>query len=366
MSISGGHAFPSQPHPHRATVAAGFVTGLVAGLGLRGIDPLPLLRSAGVPEASLADPEVRVPIDGYVALYNAVARHLDDEGFGLFSSPMRGGSFEFLCRSVVGSGDLDEALRRASRYLRLVLPDLDVELHRSAGLARIEIVERRSLSPRVDEPCRVFAFEWLLRLLHGLSCWLVGRPLPLGSVHFPFPRPAHAADYALIYTEHSHFGSVRLVAVMDAALLDLPVRRDEAELASFLDGAPGKISMLYRRDREVARSVREVLAGSLAQAPSLEEIAARLNMSPRTLHRRLHEEGTRFRAVRDGLRREVALDRLQKTTRSVADIASELGYSEPSAFFRAFQGWTGGAPSTYRKRRGQSTNPLSPDSRRAA
>jgi len=59
--------------------------------------------------------------------------------------------------------------------------------------------------------------------------------------------------------------------------------------------------------------------------------------------------------VRDGLRREIALDRLQKTTQSVADIASELGYSEPSAFFRAFQGWTGGAPSTYRKRRGQST-----------
>ena len=132
-----------------------------------------------MPEASLADHEARVPIDGYVALYNAVARHLDDEGFGLFSSPMRGGSFEFLCRSVVGSRDLDEALRRAARFLRLVLPELEVEMHRSAGLARVEIVERRSMSPREDDPCRVFAYEWLLRLLHGLSCWLVGRPLPL-------------------------------------------------------------------------------------------------------------------------------------------------------------------------------------------
>lgn len=350
MSTLGGEAFPSKPYPHRATVAAGFVTGLVAGLRLRGMDPAPLLRSAGVPEGILADADARVPIDGYVALYNAIARHLDDEGFGLFSSPMRAGSFEFLCRSVVGSRDLGEALRRAARFLRLVLPDLGVELHRSAGLARIEIVERRGLSSRADDPVRVFAFEWLLRLLHGLSCWVVGRSLPLESVHFPFPRPAHAADYALIYTEHSHFGSVRLVAIMDEALLGLPVRRDEAELASFLDGAPGKISMLYRRDREVARSVREALAGSLAQAPSLEEIAARLNMSPRTLHRRLHEEGTSFRAVRDDLRREVALDRLRKTKRSVADIAAEVGYSEPSAFFRAFQSWTGGAPSTYRRK----------------
>lgn len=359
-------AFPSQTDPHRATVAAGFVTGLVSGLRRRGIDPRPLLRSAGVAEASLADRDARVPIGAYVALYNAVARHLDDEGFGLFSAPMRVGSFEFLCRSVMGSRDLDEALRRAARFLRLVLPDLAVEIHRAAGCARIEIVERRRLRRRPDDPCRVFAFEWLLRLLHGLSCWLAGRPLPMTDVRFPFPRPAHAADYALIYTEHSDFDSARLVAVMDEALLDLPVRRDEVELAAFLEGAPGKISMLYRRDREVARSVREVLAGSLAQAPSLEEIAARLNMSPRTLHRRLHEEGTSFRAVRDGLRREIALDRLQKTKRSVADIASELGYSEPSAFFRAFQGWTGGAPSTYRKRRGQSTIPPLAASRQPA
>ena len=364
MAIPGARDLPSQPDPHRATVAAGFVTGLVSGLRLRGIDPRPLLRSAGVAEASLAERDARVPIGAYVALYNAVARHLDDECFGLFPTPMRAGSFEFLCRSVVGSRDLEEALRRAARFLRLVLPDLAVEIHRAAGSARVEIVEQGRPRHLPDDPCRVFAFEWLLRLLHGLSCWLVARSLPLDEVHFPFPRPAHAADYALIYTEHSHFDAARLVAVMNPALLDLPVRRDEAELAAFLEGAPGKISMLYRRDREVARSVREVLAGALAQAPSLEEIAARLNMSARTLHRRLHEEGTSFRAVRDALRREVALDRLQKTTRSVADIASELGYSEPSAFFRAFQGWTGGAPSTYRKRRGQSLVPPSPASRR--
>lgn len=350
MSPADDTALSSDPAAHRATVAAGFVTGMVSGLRLRGIDPRPLLQAAEVPGEILFDRDRRVPIAGYVALYNTVARHLDDEGFALFSAPMRGGSFEFLCRSVVGSRDLGEALRRGSRFLRLVLPDLDVQVHRSARVARLEIVERGSLRPHGDDPCRVFAFEWLLRLLHGLSCWLVGRSLPLDSVHFPYARPAHAGDYALIYTEHSHFGSARLVATMDAALLDLPVRRDEAELAAFLDGAPGKISMLYRRDREVARSVREALAGSLAQAPCLEEIAARLNMSPRTLHRRLHEEGTSFRAVRDALRREAALDRLQKTRRSVAEIAAELGYSEPSAFFRAFHAWTGCAPSTYRRK----------------
>lgn len=338
---------------------------MVSGLRLRGVDPRPLLQAAGVPEDCLSGRDARVPIAGYVALYNAVARHLDDEGFALFSAPMRGGCFEFLCRATLGSRDLGEALQRAARFLRVVLPDLSVQIHRAGGSARLEIIERRRLRPRRNDPCRVFAFEWLLRLLHGLACWLAGRALPLREVHFPFSRPRHAADYALIYTEHSFFGAERLAAVMDEALLELPVRRDEADLAAFLEGAPGKISVLYRRDREVARAVREELGRSLAAAPSLGEVARRLHLSARTLHRRLRQEGTSFRAVRDALRRERALEQLQKTRRSVADIAAELGYSEPSAFFRAFHGWTGEAPRTYRKRRASPTIAPSPNSRRS-
>ena len=66
--------------------------------------------------------------------------------------------------------------------------------------------------------------------------------------------------------------------------------------------------------------------------------------------RRLHEEGTSFREVKDLLRREIALARLERSDASVAEIAAELGYSEPSAFFRAFQGWTGLAPTAHRRR----------------
>src|SRR5512139_1928633 len=119
-------ALPSGATDHRATVAAGFVTGMVSGLRLRGIDARPLLHAAGVPEESLSERDARVPIAGYVALYNTVAQHLDDEGFALFSSPMRGGSFEFLCRATLGSRDLGEAMQRAARFLRVVLPDLAV------------------------------------------------------------------------------------------------------------------------------------------------------------------------------------------------------------------------------------------------
>jgi AraC-like DNA-binding protein len=309
-----------------------------------------MLARARIRPADLASRGARVPLENYAALYNEIVRALGDEGFALFSRPLPTGTFEFLCRAMMGSRTLGEALDRGSRFLGIVLPDLAVTVARRGAVADLEIAERRRLRANSADPRRVFAFEWLLRLIHGLACWLAGRGLALDKVRFPYPRPAHASDYALVYTEHSTFGARTLVATIEAALLDLPVRRDEADLALFLEGAPGKITMLYRRDREMARTVRELLARDLARAPSLDEAARVLGLSPRTLHRRLHDEGSSFRAIKDALRRDAALARLEKTRDSVARIAADLGYSEPSAFFRAFHGWTGRAPSEHRKR----------------
>lgn len=331
----------------RATVALGFVTGMLAGARRAGLDPASWLAAAGIDPADSAS---RVPIARYAELYNLVSRDMEDEGFGLFSRPMPPGSFEFLCRGLIGAPTLAEALERAGRFLRLVLPDLEVGLVRAGETAELVIREQRRLALDATDPARVFAFEWLLRLLHGLACWLVGRGLALDAVAFPYPPPAHADDYALIYTERSTFGAAALTASFRTHLLDLPIRRDEAALTAFLDGAPGKLTLLYRRDREMVLRVRDLLRAALPALPDQEAVAARLNLSGRTLHRRLAEEGSSFRAIKDALRRDLALARLARGDDAVAVIAADLGYADPSAFYRAFVEWTGMAPSDYRRR----------------
>ncbi|AYH45595.1 AraC family transcriptional regulator [Azoarcus sp. DN11] len=336
--------------PKRATVAMGFVTGMLAGLPRQGRDAAPFLAAAGI---ELADPATRVPIDRYARLYNDITRALDDEGFALFGQPMRRGSFEFLCRGMLGAATLGDALDRAARFLRIVLPDMAVSVRRAEApddeRAELRISETRRLTDWRGDPARVFAFEWLLRLIHAVSCWLVGRGLALDSVHFPYPRPAHADDYALVYTEHSYFDAGTLVARLRDNLLDLPVRRDEAALSAFLDGAPGKISMLYRRDRDMVLRVRDLLRDALPENLALEDVAARLHLSPRTLHRRLDDEGATFRSIKDALRRDIALSRLTKTQQPVATIAAELGYADTSAFYRACVSWTGLSPERFRQ-----------------
>ncbi len=344
---------PDSPNRTQATVAMGFVTGMLAGLRHRGMDPAPLLQATGI---DIADTASRISIERYAALYNRLNRELDDEGFGLFSQAMRVGSFEFLCRGCLSAPTLAEALGRASRFLRIVLPDLAVSVRRSHGRAELVIAETRKLAERADDPGRIFAFEWLLRLLHGLSCWLAARGIGLDSVIFPYPKPPHFADYSLIFTEDSRFaptlpgGTGTLLAGFNANLLDLPIRRDEAALGTFLAGAPGKITTLYRRDREMVIRVRDLLRAALPAPLGLDDIADRLHLSPRTIHRRLAEEGSSFRSIKDAVRRDLALARLTKTGDAIAQVAADLGYADTSAFYRAFVEWTGMAPAHYRRK----------------
>ncbi|MFC5303111.1 AraC family transcriptional regulator [Azospira restricta] len=318
---------------------------MLAGAAHTGHDPAALLAAVGIAADCLADDAARIPLADYAALYNHVNAVLDDEAFGLFAAPMRVGCFEFLCRATITAPQLGEALARAIRFLRALLPDMEIGIVRDGDSALLTIAEGQPLVVG-----RVFAYEWLLRLLHGLSCWLVGRGIALDAVDFPYPRPAHADDYAQIYTANSRFDAPRLAARIAGNLLELPIRRDEAALQRFLDGAPGKLTMLYRNDRELVMRVRDHLRAALPEVPELEATAAALRLTPRTLNRRLEEEGSSFRAIKDALRRDLALSRIAKTAQPVADLAADLGYADPSAFYRAFVGWTGVSPSAYRRR----------------
>lgn len=326
----------------------GFVSGILSGVSRAGLTAESLLEHAGIATHLLHDRNARIPVARYAALYRLINESLDDEGFALFSRPLRRGSFEFLCRATLSAGTLEQALERIARFLHVVQDDLEMELETSGHAAVIVISEEQELP--VGAAGRVFAYEWLLRMIHGLAAWLVAHPLPLDEVSFPYPPPLHAADYELVFAPRYTFDAPRLEARFPAEWLALPVRRDEAALRLFLADAPASITTLYRRDRALAPRVREHLRAALPEHLPLPAIARRMFLSPRTLHRRLEDEGTSFRAIKDGLRRELAIDWLTKTTRPLSRIGADLGFADAAAFYRAFTAWTGSGPRDYRRR----------------
>jgi AraC-like DNA-binding protein len=306
-------------------------------------------------------PQARVPAEAFSAIWLAVARELDDEFFGLDRRRMKVGTFAYLCQAALHAPTLDVALRRLLRGFALVLDDVHGELAVEGGSAVIRVRNRIA-----DPDERRFADETFLVLVHGVACWLVGRRIPLGLAAFAHPRPAHAAEYLVMYSQELRFDAPSTEVRLEAALLDAPVIQDEAALRKFLRTAPRSVFLKYKNEDSWTARVRRRLRGSIGGAgwPRLEDVAREFGVAPTTLRRRLEAEGTSYQGIKDELRRDAAVHQLCGTRLSIANIASALGFQETSAFHRAFKRWSGVQPGEYRRRAGQETAEPPPPSQR--
>lgn len=323
----------------RAIIAPGFVEDALDCVRARGIDEAPLLLGAGLPSV-VARPVSNVE---YGRLWWLIAQAMQDEFFGLAARPMRPGSFTLLCQATVHAGTLDRALRRTLAFLAVVLDDPRGELRQRGGEAEIRLVDRAA--PR---PALAYRTYWLLVM--GVACWLIGQRIPLRRVDFACPAPEHRRDYRQFFGAPVNFDQPESRLAFDAAFLRRPLIRNEAALKAFLRGAPANILLRYRHDDGLAKRVRLRLgAAPPADWPDFEALAGEFRMSPATLRRRLAAEGQSFGAIREDLRSLLAQKLLRRPDLSIADVAAELGYSEPTAFHRAFRGWTGSTPGAFRQ-----------------
>ncbi len=327
------------------TVSMSFVRAAVARLSAEA--RARVLRVSGIPAELLGVPNARVPAASFSALWLAVAGELDDEFFGLDRRRMKCGSFAMLCHSVLHGETLGGALRRTLKGLAVLLDDVSAELEVEGPVASVRVENRIE-----DAEARRFADETLLVMVHGLMCWLVGRRIALELAEFAHPRPGHAREYAVMFSEHLRFDAERTRIHFDARQLAAPVVQDEATLKKFLRTAPQSVFLKYKNEESWTARLRRRLRASVGRPewPLLEDVARELRVAPTTLRRRLEAEGTSYRGIKDDLRRDAAVHYLCGSRLSVAEIAGLLGFQETSAFHRAFKKWSGVQPGEYRRR----------------
>ena len=135
-----------------------------------------------------------------------------------------------------------------------------------------------------------------------------------------------------------------------AQYLTLPPRRDERALRTMLQHALPLIVRQYRRDRLLANRARSLMTARPGEHYTAAALANALNVSVRTLHRQLEEEGTSLQTLKDAVRREQAIEQLCRTGHSIKQIALSIGFASEKTFARAFRHWTGESPSDYRQR----------------
>ncbi|MGJ7509762.1 AraC family transcriptional regulator [Variovorax sp. GT1P44] len=326
------------------TIPIAFVHGMLSGVVARGVSTDSFVADAGIAPELLAMPGARVGAAQYVALFQLLTNRLDDEMLGFLSRPLRRGSFALIAHSALGAPTLEAAMRRIARTLLLLQDDLVLDAVCEGPLAGWGL---RFASPSTARP--TFLHELLMRALWRLLAWLAGGQLPAARFDFAFASPPYNGGYAAIFTAPLQFEQPLSALWFEAERLRRPVRRDEAALRTFLADAQAQIIVPRRGDDAVGERVRRHLLETQPQWPDLATTASAMNMSTTTLKRRLAVEGTAFQALKDELRRDVAIQRLNTSTVPMAAIAHELGFADTAAFQRAFKCWTGSAPGVYRR-----------------
>ena len=304
-----------------------------------------LLLQAGIDPAVLDDSSARVPATAFARLWLILIEALDDEFFQLDSHGMPLGSFALICRGLIQEPNLEKALRQCLNYFSLFLGDLRGTLGVRGQRAVI------SVHSRIDDPQRrVYAEETLLVLVISLLCWLGGRRIAIDRTELTDAR-MRLEDDALLWGPNLQLGAGRTEVEFAADYLKLPVVQDLGALKTFLRSAPQGLVVRWRNQNGLAARVyRHLRRTEYDQWPTLLALAGQMGASPSSFRRQLEREGCSFQQIKDEVRRAMAFECLRDSDLSVAEIAAQTGFQEPSAFHRAFKKWTGESPGSYRQR----------------
>jgi AraC-like DNA-binding protein len=328
----------------RASVA--LVWPLAAELRALGFDADALCAGVGLTVDRLADPDTRIPFEDLIALGEAAMQITGDPAFGLHLAehyrPSVFGVLDYLARSSLTMGD---AIRNLCRYNRLLQDVSEASLTLEG--ARAVISERTLGGAQLPPPM----IENSLANLVVVGRELTEYPLEPVEVSFTHQEPAYSAEHARIFRSTVRFGADRNAIVLRLADLDLPIPQADPGLRVILQRHAEQLLERVPRAARFSDRVRELAAAELKDGtPTAQSIARKLEMSERTLRRRLEKDGTSYEALLDGFRRELAELYLAEPTLSIPDVAIMLGYSEESPFRRAFRRWHGISPAGYRKR----------------
>ncbi len=329
-------------HPP-VTIPIAFVHGMMSGVKGHQVLGDTCLADAGIARELLLQPAARVTSDQYVTLFRLLIERLDDDALGLLSRPFKRGSFALVARSAIGATTLEVAMRRIAHTFRLLQDDVVLESLRDGAATGLGL--RFTNASGVQPP---FLHEMLLRVFWRLLAWLAGGHLHATRFDFAFEQPSYAGRYGKVFPAPLNFGQRRSAVWFDLDRLKDPVRRDEAALRTFLADAQTHVVVPRRGDHEVSMRVRSHLQNTQPAWPDLGATAEALHLTTATLQRRLAGEGTSFQALKDDLRRDMAIVRLSTSAVSLGELAYDMGFADSATFQRAFKAWTGSAPGSYR------------------
>jgi AraC-like DNA-binding protein len=300
-----------------------------------------LLTQAGLRREDVENPDTYVSPAACAAVFIGAHRQRRVPNLALrLAERTPVGASPLLDYLIVSSDSVGQGLDRLTRYLRLVNPGVRIVVRDKSDPVRV-IVEQTSGTFETELTVSLSVLRFKRETDPSL------RVTRVSFTH----EPDAAADYERALGCPIRVGASWNGWELSKAAMSLPLRRRDPALRRWLERQAANILARLPADGDVRDEVRSVLSTQLTAGDiRIESVARRLATTPRTLQRRLARAGTSFESLCDDARKQAASTYLADTTLTIAEVAYLLGYSEPTAFHRAFKRWHRTTPHAFRSR----------------
>lgn len=331
-----------------AGVLASAATGIADHVARLGGDVDTICGRAGIDPAALGQPTVSLDLSAYCSLFEEAARQTGDANFGLwFGNRFKPRDLGLIGYAAVSSPTLGSALEnfvqlfachQGSTLMRIVEP--------GQGLVRLEyqVHVPDILVRRQDAELSLGMFLNIMR--EGLgSSWA-----PL-EVHFEHPKPEGWKEHESAFDAPVYFAQLTNALIFRKDLFSRPMPAPDLKLLSIARMCLKSVGVASVARLSLTDRVKSEVRARLAEGqPALDHIAAALKASPAAIQRDLQRNGMTYKDAVEEVRKGLAFVYLRQRELPLSEIAFLLGYSELSAFSRAFARWTGTSPRNYRQR----------------
>lgn len=315
-------------------------------VSLMGIDKTALLKGSGVRLRDLDDPNILVTPEQEIAVVRNVVKLVPDPRIGLiFGMHYHIGVIGKIGAAAVSSNTVLDAIKLLFQYPELLVTYLHYDITVKGDLAFIKVTELLD-----EKDIRCFMYEREIASVNRVASDIVGVPVRFNRMQFAYPKPAYADYYEEFFQCPIEFNTGHHLIVIDSEYLFRPLPMANPLTRKIYEEECKQMSLRIKKQETLTKRIHQEIMFHKDNFPNFDQLARYMNMSPRTLNRRLTEEGTSYRDLLSEIMKKRAVHLLRTTMTPIEQIAEELGYHDSANFYRAFKRWTGHNPGHYRKK----------------
>ena len=321
------------------TTPAQYILLLIDMVEQQGCDQEKLLAGTSFAKTGLAAIGARIPDNDFNQLVTNAQELTGDPALGLkLGLRLNLSAHAVLGQAFITCTDLAQVFELFLKYNHLLSSGLHLEF---------ETLEEECILTMVSTPAETsveFGYELFYGALINTLRGLLNAPGLCLHMELPYPKPEHSALYYEIFGEDVHFDTPQGRILFPLDLLNTPLPSSNPVLRNLYEAECARLLADLEEENSVAERTLRLLRKLEGQYPQMPQIAAMLNLSPRTYRRRLDDEQQSFQRLLDQVRAEHATRHLQNKRLPLASIAYMVGFSDTSNFRRAYLKWTGKSP----------------------